>query len=90
MHWMYVLLCADGTLYTGYTTDVARRLAVHQAGKGARYTRSRLPVRLLAGWAYDSKRAAMAAEWHFKRLSRERKLALLVATAGQTSGPPLP
>ena len=47
-HFMYVVSCADGTLYTGYTTDVEHRVVVHNAGKGAKYTRSRLPVRLVA------------------------------------------
>ena len=50
--YMYVVECADGTLYTGYTTDVERRLKTHNAGKGAKYTRARLPVKLLYSEAF--------------------------------------
>ena len=53
--YMYVVECADGTLYTGYTTDVERRLKTHNAGKGAKYTRARLPVKLLYSQACQSK-----------------------------------
>ena len=72
-HFMYVVSCADGTLYTGYTTDVEHRVVVHNAGKGAKYTRSRLPVRLVAQARFQSKQEAMSAEYHFKRLSRAEK-----------------
>lgn len=88
-HYMYVLACADGTLYTGYAVDVAKRLEAHQAGKGAKYTRARLPVELRAWWAFDSKRAAMSAEVAFKRLKRASKLERLaahLAESGTTSG----
>ena len=60
--YMYVVECADGTLYTGYTTDVERRLKTHNAGKGAKYTRARLPVKLLYSEAFASKPEAMSAE----------------------------
>ena len=53
--YMYVVECADGTLYTGYTTDVERRLKTHNSGKGAKYTRARLPVKLLYSEAFASK-----------------------------------
>lgn len=75
--YLYVLQCADGSLYTGYTTDVQRRLQVHNAGKGAKYTRARLPVQLLYQEAFDSKPAAMSAEAHFKKKSRQAKLAYI-------------
>ena len=52
--YMYVVECADGTLYTGYTTDVERRLKTHNAGKGAKYTRARLPVKLLYSEAFTA------------------------------------
>ena len=58
--YMYVVECADGTLYTGYTTDVERRLKTHNAGKGAKYTRARLPVKLLYSEAFASKPEAMS------------------------------
>ena len=73
--YMYVVECADGTLYTGYTTDVERRLKTHNAGKGAKYTRNRLPVKLLYQEAFSSKQEAMSAEALFKkRLTRQEKL----------------
>ncbi|VTS31782.1 endonuclease containing a URI domain [Streptococcus pseudoporcinus] len=73
--YMYVLECADKTLYTGYTTDIDRRLKTHNAGKGAKYTRSRLPVKLLYTETFSSKQEAMSAEALFKkRKSRQEKL----------------
>ena len=75
--YLYVLECADGTWYTGYTVDVAERVRAHNAGAGAKYTRSRLPVRLLAQAAYATKHEAMSAEFRFKHLSRRAKDRLL-------------
>ena len=72
--YMYVVQCADGSLYTGYTTDVERRLKTHNAGKGAKYTRARLPVTLLYSESFDSKPQAMSAEALFKKKTREQKL----------------
>ncbi|RRD32675.1 GIY-YIG nuclease family protein [Streptococcus minor] len=73
--YMYVVECSDGTLYTGYTTDVDRRIQTHNAGKGAKYTRNRLPVTLLYQEEFDSKKEAMSAEALFKRrLNRQQKL----------------
>lgn len=83
-HYMYVLECADGSLYTGYAVDVQARLAAHNAGKGAKYTRARLPVSLLAYAEFASKHDAMHAEYIFKQLSRNEKDALL-ATASHAS-----
>ena len=83
-HFVYLLSCADGTLYTGYTTNVARRLASHQAGTGARYTRGRRPVTLVAHWAYPTKGEALRAEYALKRLPRTEKLRLVqLANAGE-------
>lgn len=76
-HFLYVVECADGTLYTGYATDVARRVDAHNAGKGAKYTRSRLPVRLLFEREFPTKHDAMSAEYRFKRLTRARKLSII-------------
>ena len=70
--YMYVVECADGSLYTGYTTDVERRLKTHNAGKGAKYTRARLPVKLLYSEAFASKPEAMSAEALFKKKAREK------------------
>ena len=78
-YYVYLLRCGDGTLYTGYTDDVERRLAVHQSGKGAKYTRSRLPVELVYSEALPDKSAALRREAAIKKLSREKKLALVQA-----------
>ncbi len=75
--YVYILECADGTLYTGYTVDLARRLRTHNAGRGAKYTRSRLPVRLVYSERCASKREAMGRECAIKRLTRAEKLALV-------------
>lgn len=78
---LYVLECADGTWYTGYTVDVAARVQAHNAGAGAKYTRSRLPVRLLVQAAYATKHEAMSAEYRFKRLTRRQKERLVSRAA---------
>lgn len=80
-HYLYVVECADGSLYTGYAVDVPARIAVHNAGKGAKYTRARRPVKLLAQARFESKGRAMSAEYRFKRLSRDQKDALLAQVA---------
>lgn len=72
--YMYVLACADGSLYTGYTVELPKRLAAHNAGVGAKYTRARLPVQVKAWCEFPDRRAAMRAEAAFKRLSRSQKL----------------
>jgi putative endonuclease len=74
---VYILLCADGTLYTGCTTDVDRRLREHNGStRGARYTRSRRPVSLLRSWPYPDRSAAQREEARIKRLPRDQKLLL--------------
>jgi putative endonuclease len=76
-YYAYILECADGTLYSGWTTDPARRLEQHNQGKGAKYTRSRLPVQLRAVWRYDTQTEAMRNEWKLKKMSRAQKLCLI-------------
>ncbi len=76
---LYVLLCKDGTLYCGITNDLKRRIAQHEAGKGARYTRGRGPLKLLRSWPQPNHSAALKAEFAFKRLSRQAKNALIAA-----------
>ena len=71
--YMYVVECCDGTYYTGYTTDVKKRIAVHNSGKGAKYTRARLPVKLIYVEGFDSKEEAMSAEALLKRKKRPQK-----------------
>jgi len=81
MAWVYLLRCADGTLYCGWTVDVDRRLAAHGAGRASRYTRSRLPVELAWSWPLPDRAAARREEARIKKLPRARKLALIAAAA---------
>ena len=74
---VYVLRCRDGSLYTGWTVDLERRLAAHRSGRGARYTRSRLPVELAGSWAMADATAARTEEARIKALPRSAKEALL-------------
>jgi putative endonuclease len=76
-YYAYVLQCADGTFYTGWTVDIEKRLQTHNAGKGARYTRTRLPVTLLKYWTFENRSEAMSYEFQFKKLTREQKMRLL-------------
>lgn len=73
---VYMLRCADGTLYTGWTSDLDRRLKTHAAGKGGKYTRARLPVQLVYTERFETEHEARSREWHIKRLTRAQKLAL--------------
>lgn len=81
-YWVYILRCADGTLYTGITDDVERRLAAHNSGKGAKYTRGRGPVELVYREEAADKSAALRRELAIKRLSRAEKLALIAGQNG--------
>ena len=74
---VYMLECADGSLYTGWTNDIEKRLAAHSAGRGSRYTRSRLPVVLRYVEPCDSKNEAMRREQEIKALNRAEKLQLI-------------
>lgn len=76
-HYVYVLKCADGSLYTGYTTDLERRIGEHNDGAGAKYTRGRTPVELVYTERFESRSAAMSREYAIKRLSRAEKEALV-------------
>src|SRR3954470_5149017 len=78
---VYLLRCADGSLYCGWTVDVERRLAAHTTGRASRYTASRLPVELAAAWELESTSAARRMEWRIKQLSRTEKLALVGGAA---------
>ena len=85
--WVYMLRCRDGSLYTGWTNDLDKRLATHLAGKASRYTASRLPVELAFAASMPDRGAAMREEARIKRLSREQKLAFLERAGAQE---PLP
>lgn len=74
--YVYLIECVDGSVYTGIAIDVDRRYAQHLAGKGARYTRSRPPARLLARFEYPDRGAASRAEYAIKQLTPARKRAL--------------
>jgi len=74
---VYILRCADGSLYTGWTNRLEARLAVHQAGKGARYTRGRLPIELVHVEFFASKSEAMKREVAIKKLGKREKEAMI-------------
>jgi len=76
-HYVYLLECSDGTLYCGYTNDLKKRIEAHNSGKGARYTRGRLPVKLVYRQKLSSKGAALKRELRIKRLPRKQKLSLV-------------
>ncbi len=80
-HFVYIIECAGGTLYTGYTTDVERRVEEHNAGEGAKYTRGRTPVTLRHVEAFNSRSEAMRREAEIKSWSRRAKLRLIRRTA---------
>lgn len=69
----YILECSDGTLYTGWTDDLERRVKAHNAGKGAKYTKSRRPVKLVYFESFSTKQEAMRREWEIKQLKRQEK-----------------
>lgn len=77
LYYAYLLECADGTLYAGWTVDPEKRLLKHNRGFGAKYTRSRCPVRLLKVWSFPTRREAMQFEVRLKRLPRAKKWALI-------------
>ncbi len=78
----YILRCADGTLYTGWSSDLERRLKEHNAGRGARYTRGRGPVEVVYVETFANQSAAMKQEAAIKKLGRKEKLELITAYAG--------
>lgn len=82
MNYTYMVRCADGTLYTGWTNDLDRRIAAHNAGKGAKYTFSRRPVTLVYAEMHADKVHAMQREYRIKRLTRTEKEGLAAAYTG--------
>ena len=85
MNYTYILKCSDGTYYCGWTNDLENRLKTHNAGKGSKYTKARLPVELVYYEEFETKEEAMSREWHIKRLSRAEKEALIQGTDFSTS-----
>jgi len=76
-HYVYILRCRDNTFYTGYTVNINRRLQLHEAGKGAKYTRGRGPFELVYKESFPTKSAALQREYEIKRWNRQKKLALI-------------
>ena len=85
MWYLYILRCGDGTLYTGITTDVARRLEAHRQGRGAKYTRGRGPLELIYQEECGTHSLALKREAAVKRLPRQEKEALICERAHSTS-----
>lgn len=78
MNYTYIVSCKDGSLYTGWTNNLPKRMEAHNSGKGAKYTRSRYPVTLVYYEAHMTKEEAMSREWHIKQLTREQKRRLIM------------
>lgn len=77
MNYVYILRCGDGSLYTGWTNDLEKRLKAHSEGRGCKYTRSHLPVELVYSECFESPREARSREAGIKQLSRQQKLQLI-------------
>ena len=84
MNYVYMLRCADDSLYCGWTTDLEARILQHNAGKGAKYTRSRLPVKLVYFEMYEDRHEALSREWHLKHLKRAEKIKRAESREGKT------
>jgi predicted GIY-YIG superfamily endonuclease len=88
MHFVYIVRCADGTLYTGYARDPERRTRIHNTGRGAKYTAQRLPVSLVYWELCDSRSAALKREYEVKHLGRTQKERLTRRPLAPTPSPP--
>ena len=77
MNYVYLLRCADGSLYCGWTTDLQARVRAHNSGRGSKYTRARLPVTLVYSETCEDRHEALSREWHIKRMSRAEKEKLI-------------
>lgn len=86
---VYLIECVDGSIYTGIAVDVAARYAAHACGKGARYTRSHPPARLLGSVEYPDRSSALKAEYRIKQLTAAEKRSLAAALAGTENAPSL-
>jgi putative endonuclease len=76
-HFVYIVECSDGTLYTGYTVDIDRRIKEHNSGEGAKYTRGRNPVKLIYKESFNSRSDAQKREYEIKQLPRSKKEELI-------------
>lgn len=86
MNYTYILTCADGTLYCGWTNDLDKRLKAHNSGQGAKYTKSRRPVVLSYYEVFETKSEAMKREWAIKRMRRREKMELVAMGDEQQEG----
>ena len=77
MNYTYIVECSDGTFYTGWTNDIEKRIKAHNQGRGAKYTKTRLPVFLKYFECFDSKEEAMRREYEIKQLKRKEKIELI-------------
>ena len=77
LNYTYLLRCSDGTYYCGWTNDLDKRVAAHNSGKGAKYTKTRRPVELVYYETFETKQEAMSREYHIKRLTRAEKEELI-------------
>lgn len=77
MNYTYIVKCSDGSLYTGWTNDLEKRVTAHNEGKGAKYTKSRRPVELVYYEKFQTKKEAMHREWEIKQMSRVQKQKLV-------------
>ena len=84
MNYTYIVECSDGTLYTGWTNNLEKRLEAHNSGKGAKYTKSRRPVKVIYTECFETKEEAMSREFAIKRLNRQEKLKLINEKNGET------
>lgn len=82
MNYAYIVRCSDGTLYTGWTNNLEKRIRDHNAGRGAKYTKSRLPVELAYFESFERKQDAMRREWEIKQMERKEKLRMIEAFSG--------
>ena len=85
MNYTYIVECRDGSLYTGWTNNLEKRIQAHNAGKGSKYTKSRLPVKLVYTETFETKEEAMSREYAIKHMKRKEKL-LLIENAGKVQG----
>lgn len=77
MNYTYIVECSDGSLYTGWTNDLDKRIRAHNAGKGAKYTKSRRPVSLVYHEEFQTREEAMRREWEIKQMTREKKMKMI-------------
>lgn len=90
MYYVYILACGDGSLYTGIAANVQQRLRAHQSGKGAKYTRSHLPVTLVYTEPQPDRSSALRREYAIKQLTHQQKLQLIQQSTDRKNAPQLP